>query len=319
MTSVSINSTAASALSLLTGSSRALEATQTRVASGRRVDEASDNAAYWSIATTMSADSMSLSSAEDATGLSAAITDTAALGMEAATSIVAEIQSKLILAQAVGTNRFAVNAEITQLKAQLGTIAQSSSFNGQNWLNLDAGQQPKVQSMVASVTSNGDGDVSVNVIDFDTAKSTLVSGQDAQDGLLTQSYSDSTKSGVAYDYHLLDANSAVPVAATSKEIAVSNTTTSDEFDGMISAMNSMMTNMIDASANLGATRSRIASSTEFLQDLQDITEIGIGRLVDADMEEEAAKLSAQKVQQQLQTIGLNIANNSMASSLKLFA
>lgn len=319
MTSVSINSTAASALSLLTGSSRALEATQTRVASGRRVDEASDNAAYWSIATTMSADSMSLSSAEDATGLSAAITDTAALGMEAATSIVAEIQSKLILAQAVGTNRFAVNAEITQLKAQLGTIAQSSSFNGQNWLNLDAGQQPKVQSMVASVTSNGDGDVSVNVIDFDTAKSTLVSGQDAQDGLLTQSYSGTTKSGVAYDYHLLDANSAVPVAATSKEIAVSDTTTSDEFDGMVSAMNSMMTNMIDASANLGATRSRIASSTEFLQDLQDITEIGIGRLVDADMEEEAAKLSAQKVQQQLQTIGLNIANNSMASSLKLFA
>ncbi|MBC7310966.1 MAG: flagellar hook associated protein, partial [Rhizobium sp.] len=216
-------------------------------------------------------------------------------------------------------NRSAVNAEITQLKAQLGTIAQSSSFNGQNWLNLEAGQQPKVQSMVASVTSNGDGDVSVNVIDFDTAKSTLISGEDAQDGLLTQSYSGTTRSGVAYDYHLLDANSAVPVAATSKEIAVSDTTTRDEFDGMISAMNTMMTNMIDASASLGATRSRIASSTEFVQDLQDITEIGIGRLVDADMEEESAKLSAQKVQQQLQTIGLNIANNSMGATLKLFA
>ncbi|MBW8322818.1 MAG: hypothetical protein K0M49_09615 [Arenimonas sp.] len=318
MTSVSFNSTAASALSLLTGSSRALEATQTRVASGKRVDEASDNTAYWSIATTMSADSMSLSSAEDATGLSAAITDTAALGMEAATSIVAEIQSKLILAQSVGTNRSAVNAEITQLKAQLGTIAQSSSFNGQNWLNLEAGQQPKVQSMVASVSSNGDGDVSVNVIDFDTAKSTLISGEEAQDGLLTQSYSGTTKSGVAYDYHLLDANSAVPVAATSKEISVSDTTTRDEFDGMISAMNTMMTNMIDASANLGATRSRIASSTEFVQDLQDITEIGIGRLVDADMEEESARLSAQKVQQQLQTIGLNMANNSMGATLRLF-
>ncbi len=88
---------------------------------------------------------------------------------------------------------------------------------------------------------------------------------------------------------------------------------------MISAMNSMMTSMIDASANLGATRSRIASNTEFLQDLQDITEIGIGRLVDADMEEDSARLSAQKVQQQLQTIGLNIANSSMGASLKLFA
>lgn len=319
MTSVSFNSTSASALSLLTGSSRALEATQTRVASGKRVDEASDNAAYWSIATTMSADNMSLSSAEDATGLAAAVTDTAALGMEMATSIVAEIQSRLVLAQAVGTNRSAVNAEITQLKEQLGTLAQSSAFNGQNWLNLDVGQQPKIQSMVASVTSNGNGDVSVNVIDFDTAKSTLISGQNAQDGLLTQSYSGTTKSGVVYDYHLLDANSAVPVAATSKEISISGTTTSDEFAGMISAMNSMMTSMIDASANLGATRSRIASNTEFLQDLQDITEIGIGRLVDADMEEDSARLSAQKVQQQLQTIGLNIANSSMGASLKLFA
>lgn len=319
MTSVSFNSTSASALSLLTGSSRTLEATQTRVASGKRVDEASDNAAYWSIATTMSADNMSLSSAEDATGLAAAVTDTAALGMEMATSIVAEIQSRLVLAQAVGTNRSAVNAEITQLKEQLGTLAQSSAFNGQNWLNLDVGQQPKIQSMVASVTSNGNGDVSVNVIDFDTAKSTLISGQNAQDGLLTQSYSGTTKSGVVYDYHLLDANSAVPVAATSKEISISGTTTSDEFAGMISAMNSMMTSMIDASANLGATRSRIASNTEFLQDLQDITEIGIGRLVDADMEEDSARLSAQKVQQQLQTIGLNIANSSMGASLKLFA
>ena len=319
MTSVSFNSTSASALSLLTGSSRALEATQTRVASGKRVDEASDNAAYWSIATTMSADNMSLSSAEDATGLAAAVTDTAALGMEMATSIVAEIQSRLVLAQAVGTNRSAVNAEITQLKEQLGTLAQSSAFNGQNWLNLDVGQQPKIQSMVASVTSNGNGDVSVNVIDFDTAKSTLISGQNAQDGLLTQSYSGTTKSGVVYDYHLLNANSAVPVAATSKEISISGTTTSDEFAGMISAMNSMMTSMIDASANLGATRSRIASNTEFLQDLQDITEIGIGRLVDADMEEDSARLSAQKVQQQLQTIGLNIANSSMGASLKLFA
>lgn len=319
MTSVSFNSTSASALSLLTGSSRTLEATQTRVASGKRVDEASDNAAYWSIATTMSADNMSLSSAEDATGLAAAVTDTAALGMEMATSIVAEIQSRLVLAQAVGTNRSAVNAEITQLKEQLGTLAQSSAFNGQNWLNLDVGQQPKIQSMVASVTSNGNGDVSVNVIDFDTAKSTLISGQNAQDGLLTQSYSGTTKSGVVYDYHLLDANSALPVAATSKEISISGTTTSDEFAGMISAMNSMMTSMIDASANLGATRSRIASNTEFLQDLQDITEIGIGRLVDADMEEDSARLSAQKVQQLLQTIGLNIANSSMGASLKLFA
>jgi len=318
MTSISINSTSASALSLLTGSSKALEATQTRVASGRRVNEAADNAAYWSIATTMSASNLSLSSAKDATGMAAAVADTAALGIEAATGIVAEIQSKLILAKSVGSDKNAINAEISQLKEQLGTIANSTSFNGQNWLNLEAGQSPKVESMVASVSSNADGEVSINVIDFDTAQSTLSSSGAASDGMLTKAYSGTTKSGASYEYYLLDANSAVPAPATAQEIKISQNTTSGELDGMISAVSSMLSNLTDAGAALGATRSRISSNTEFLNDLEDITAIGIGRLVDADMEEEATKLSAQKVQQQLQTIGLNIANSNMASTLALF-
>jgi flagellin len=319
MYSSSINATASSALSLLGGTSRAVTETTTRVASGRDVNRAADNAAYWSIATTMKSSNLSLSSAEDAQAFSAAIADTAAVGMAAATDIMSQIQSKLILAKSPGVDRDAVNSEISQLKEQLTTVIDSSSFNGQNWLKTAAGERPKVESMVGSVTSDGNGDVSVNVLDFDKASSTLVAKGDATDGLLTRAYSGISQSGAAYDYYLLDAGSVVPNAAGAREIGVSKDTTSDEIDGMISAVNSMMASMIDGGSEIGATSSRISSNVDFLKSLQDITEIGIGRMVDTDMEEQAARLSAQGVQQQLQTIGLNITNASMAKTMMLFA
>jgi len=316
---VSINATSASALALLTGTSKGLEATQTKVASGHRINEARDNAAYWSIATTMKAHNLSLSSAEDATGISAAIADTAALGLQAATDIVSEIQSKLVMAKAIGSNKGAINDEITQLKAQLGTVAASSSFNGQNWLKTDAGQQPKVTSMVASVTSNADGDLNVNVIDFDTAASNLVAGGSAADGLLTRSYSGTSSDGSSYEYFLLDAGSTTPPPSTAKEIALSDdATSSSDIDGMISSVNAMLSGLTNAGAAVGATSSRIAAGTEFLKDLQDVNALSIGRLVDADMGEESTRLKAQQAQQLLQTQGLNIANYQQKSVLSLF-
>ncbi|MBT9372470.1 flagellin [Rhizobium sp. CSW-27] len=319
MFSTSLNPTASSALSLLGGTSRAVNETATRVASGREVQKAADNAAYWSIATTMKSSNLSLSSAEDAQAFSAAIADTASVGMQAATDIMAEIQSKLILAKSPGVDKDVVNKEISQLKEQLTTVVDSSSFNGQNWLKTGAGETPTVQSMVGSVTSNQGGDVEINMIDFDKGKSTLVAEGDAADGVLTRSYSGTSQAGSSYDYYLLDAGSATPNGAGAREIAVSSTTTNDEIDGMLSALNSMMSQMVDGGAEIGSTSSRIASNTDFLQTLQDVTSIGIGRLVDADMEEEAVRLSSQAAQQQLQTISLNIANASMSRSLMLFA
>lgn len=314
----SINPTSASALAYLTGSTRALSQTNGQIASGLAVKSASDNAAYWSIATTMKSSNLSLSSAEDAQAISAATADTAAVGIEAASNIMDQIQSKLIMAKSAGVDKNALNREITQLKDQLQTVTNSSSFSGQNWLKTDSSTSPQVKSLVGSVTSNANGDVAINVIDFDTAKSNLVAGGDASDGLLTKSYSGITKSGAAYDYHLLDVNSQTPVSASSKEIGLSDSTTSDEIDGMISALNSMQRGLTDAASNVGSISSRVSSNADFLQTLQDVTAIGVGRLQDADMEEQSVRRAALSAQAQLQTIGLNIANASMANTLQLF-
>ncbi|PWE57107.1 flagellar hook associated protein [Metarhizobium album] len=312
------NATAASALSLLTGSSKALERNTIHVAAGRNINEAADNAAYWSIAKAMESTGMALSSAEDASGLAAATADTAALGMEAATGIVSEIQAKLILARSSGADKNAINSEITQLKAQLGTVSASTSFSGENWLNAGAGATPGVKSLVASVSTGEDGTTNVNTIEFDTGTTTLTSSNNAADGMLTRAYSGTTGNGSPYEYYMLDAGSTTPAPATAKEIKISDATTNNELDGMISATNSMLSSLTDAGAKLGATASRISANTEFVKSLQETNQRSIGRLVDADMEESVVKQRSLMAQQQLQTIGLNIINNRAKATLDLF-
>ena len=50
----------------------------------------------------------------------------------------------------------------------------------------------------------------------------------------------------------------------------------------------------------------------------DAIEAGVSRLIDADMEEESAKLSAVQTQQQLAIQSLSIANSSSQNLLSLF-
>lgn len=314
MSGISMNSTAAAALSLLTGSNKALEDQQRVVSVGKRVASAEDNAAYWSISKAMNSHSMAMSAAMDASELGAATADAASVGMSKATELVQNIQTKLIMAKAVGADKGALNTEITQLKDQLGTVLKSSGFSGQNWLSSGSAQ-PGTTSLVASVSATKTG-TQVNTIDFDTSKTNLASTGNAQDGLLTKSYTGTTKSGAAYDYHLLDVGSATP--ASGSQIAVSNSTTSDQLDGMISAVGDMLNSMWNGGAELGAVSSRLSGNSEIMQRMKDSLDISTGKLVDANMEEASAKLAAAKAQSQLQTMGLSIANQQSQSVLSLF-
>ena len=71
MSSLLTNTAAMTALQTLRNVNSALETTQNRISTGQRVATASDNSAYWSIATTMRSDNAALSAVSDALGFSA--------------------------------------------------------------------------------------------------------------------------------------------------------------------------------------------------------------------------------------------------------
>jgi flagellin len=313
------NTAAIAALDTLRSINAGLNETQSRVSSGYRVESASDNAAYWSIATTMRSDNKALSAVSDALGLGAAKTDTAYTGMEAAIEVVTEIKAKLVAAREPGVDKDKINKELTELKSQLSSISESASFSGENWLYNESTTAVGTKEMVGSFVRAADGTVSVELLSFDAATSVLIDTNTATRGLLTKDYSvavdDGTASGTTMTYFLVDAGGT---GTSGSVVALSSATTDDQIEGMISAVDSMLSDMTDVAATLGATNSRLEMQDEFVADLMDVIDTGVGRLVDADMNEESTRLKALQTQQQLGIQALSIANSNSENVLSLF-
>lgn len=319
MTSIMTNNNAIAALNTLRSISGDLEKTQNNISTGYRVNTASDNAAYWSIATTMRSDKSAMSTVQDALGLAAAKTDTAYTGLNSAIDVVTEIKSKLVAAREPGVDKLKINAELTELKNQLVSVSESASFSGQNWLyNNDSSPNGSIE-MVGSFNRTDTGSVSVGVLKFDTATSTLIDTKDAQNGLLTKDVTVTVPAGTTTTtatYFLVSAGTSTGGSGT--EIKLDASTSSDAIDGMISAVDSMLGSMTDSAATLGATNSRITMQNNFVADLMDTIDKGVGRLVDADMNQESTKLKALQTQQQLGIQALSIANSDSQNILSLF-
>ncbi|PKA39244.1 flagellin [Rhizobium sullae] len=299
MSSILTNTAAMAALQTLRGVNQSLKETQDHVSSGLRVGKAADNAAYWSIATTMRSDNKALSAVSDALGLGAAKVDTAYAAMDSAIDIVSEIKAKLVAASEAGVDKAKIQEEIDQLQEQLLSIAQSASFSGENWV---AGEGTK--SVVSTFVRDGSNAVSVKQTEYildDSSVGNVLFGMSG--GLIeTSTGIIGTSNGTIGSVYKMD---------------ITNFTTSDV--GLaLTAVESALKAMTSAGAQLGSISTRIQLQEDFVSALSDSIDSGIGRLIDADMEEESSKLTALQTQQQLAIQSLSIANSASQNILSLF-
>ena len=392
MSSLLTNASAMTALQTLSQINKDLAATQSRVSTGQKVSTASDNAAYWSIATTMRSDNAALSAVQDALGLGASKVDTAYAGMEQAVEYIKEIKNKLITAQEPSADRATLQEDIAQLQDQLRGIAESASFSGENWLQADitAGGGSITKSVVSSFVRDSSGNVAVTTIEYMLNSSTVLYDMGGNTGLLDSttsiegaSFTMNINIGGVVSAHTVQAfttddviaagagastfdgsyasdgaNNYVKVADDTWVLAVDQTTVTDQevqyedsggnlwavdttavaaattssidtltigtgttlaqLDGMMQMVETALSAVTSATAALGSVSSRIGLQNDFISKLTDSLERGIGRLVDADMEAESAKLSALQVQQQLAIQSLSIANSNAQNILTLF-
>lgn len=424
------NAAAMAALQTLRMIDKNLEITQSRVSSGYRVETAADNAAYWSISTTMRSDNDALSAVADALGLGAARVDTAYGALDSAIAVITEMRAKIVAANGVGTDRNKIQEEISQLQDQLRSISESASFSGENWLqaNISDGGTPAVlrpidKNIVASFTRSSSGAVGVTTVTYVLDESTVLfdlSG--GKKGILdsdalfvdqdevevipivrdTSTVPEtvtkdpyaikylSTADIVALGTHtatgsnlyldgsgsagymrlggdrwvpVVDADPALtgatdPVMVTSSPAAswffdvaggtaldtrnfgfsvstfslddlqslssqmeafTGNAYTEDDVLNMLlSVVDSRFEKMTSAASALGSLQSRIKLQDDFVSSLMDVIDKGIGRLVDADMNEESTRLKALQTQQQLGIQALSIANSNAENILQLF-
>ncbi|MEY9179287.1 flagellin [Bradyrhizobium sp. USDA 326] len=301
MSSLLTNSTAMTALQTLRSVGSQLSTTQNRISTGQRVATASDNAAYWSIATSMRSDNAALSAVSDSLGLSAATVDTE---YTALTTVIGDkdsgltkLQSLLVQAKTAGIDRTKIQADVTQIQQQMKSTANAATFNGINWLSTTTGTTPTSFSLVSSYSRVG-GTPTIGSITVTTANYTLYSS--TQTGIL-----DTVSGSASVD--------TINISALTDSAADQTT-----LDGYIAQVTTAINSVAASAANLGAVKNRISTNTEFVKSLMDSVDRGVGQLVDADMNAESTRLAALQVQQQLGVQALSIANNSSQSILSLF-
>ncbi|MBR0699736.1 flagellin [Bradyrhizobium diazoefficiens] len=300
MSSLLTNSSAMTALQTLRSVSSQLSTTQSRISTGQRVATAADNAAYWSIATSMRADNAALSAVSDSLGLSAATVDTEYTALNKvlgdSNSGLTKLQSLLVEAKTAGIDRSKIQSEITQIQQDMKNVASAATFNGVNWLSTNA-STPTTVNLVSSFSRVGS-----------TPTTSSITVTVANYSLYTASTSGilDTVSGSA-SVNTLNIGALTDSAADQTIL-----------DGYIAQVTAAIGTVSSGAANLGAIKNRISNNSEFVKSLMDSVDRGIGQLVDADMNQESTRLAALQVQQQLGVQALSIANNNSQSILSLF-
>jgi flagellin len=343
--SINTNFAAQTALASLNQTNKSMLQTQNRISTGFRVATAEDNAAYWSMATSMRADNKSLSAVNDALGIGAATIDVAYTGMNAAIDVVKEMGAKLVAARQPGVDKAKVQSEIDELQNQLRSIAKGATIAGQNWLGVDTGsgayqaEASIVASFARSAGVNG-SQVDVGTLAVDVGSNFLLNANtDGAGDVADSGGAAANELGILGSARLsIDDADAATAARGSIDAAgtivivnydVDNATvapaeiditdaTDAEMDDYIQAVDAALTEMTTAATNLGSTKKRIDIQKSFVGSLMSALDRGISTLVDADMNAESTRLQALQVQQQLGIQALSIANSSSQNILSLF-
>jgi flagellin len=295
VSSILTNTSAMTALTTLRAINSDLETTQNRISTGKAVSSAADNAAYWSISTTMNSDVSTMKAVTNSLGLAKSQADTAANGINSLVGLLKDYRDRLASAAQPGMDKEKIGTELNQLKSQMVTIVNASATNGVNWLTgagTGAGATDTSFDVVSGVT-RGSTATAIEKINISFKVNTAAAGDPAD-----------------------NKNASELLAAVTGTLTASATTASIET--ALTAVDKTLSNLTKLGSMFGASSTRIQLQTEFTKTLSDSLSRGVGSLVDADLDGESTKLKALQTQQQLAVQALSIANSNTQTILSLF-
>lgn len=364
MTSILTNNASIAALDILRNIGSQLGTEQNRISAGMRVANAADNAAYWSISTTMRSETMAMSAVTDSIGLASAIVDTAYAAMETVHQSFVEIRNLAITASDMPQPEFKnliiggysldeyygksqvadIEQQMQQLQDQARDAMVSASFSGVNLLYNPKGQAEKASQRTYSFVI-GYGEAKVQTLDV-KAMDLLLLNDDS--GYPMSHPSDYNPEKALFDLgDIVDVpDSFVPAYASWYNILLTNPVTGDyeaydtdasfnlmrlennllrnggdragAYSNFVSYIETKLQGVADRMSYLGSIQSSLDTYEELNKSRMDAVTTGVGRLVDADMNEASTRLRALESQQQLAVQALSIANASPDTLLQLF-
>lgn len=295
---ISINTSSALALQSIRSVNIDLTATQNRISTGLKVASAKDNAGIWATAQTIRSEISGAAAIDDGIATLKGKADVAANATSTVSDLLVKIRDKLSAAQASGSDLTSIGNEISAIQTQITAVIAGAKFQGQNWLDNTVTTAPAVVIGAAS-----DGTTTSLSLAL-TTDMDLYDATTAANGSLS-------KNGTASGASILSfaVTSATTQTASTGSMSIAN---------MISDVATALTSVNKAAAAFGSFSNSLESTQGFLKNLNTIKQTALGNLVDANMEEESAKLQALQVKQQLAYQGLSIANQANQNVLRLF-
>lgn len=314
MTSLITNTSAMNALTALRSVNKDLATTQDRISTGKEVQSAKDNSAYFQISKTMEGDRAAYDSINSGLTLTKNSLSTARLGAESIQDLSKQFIEKVAFAQGAKGGFDEIEQDLGELVKQMETMLSQSTFNGDDMLGAGAtlGDAGEIDAETGAITRTGDSAAAAGQPDVG-ADRTVVTGITRAGG--TYGTTDITVS--THDMKQLVADFKV-ISEGFATAAKDGEHGANFLAGALVSAESVLKDVTSIATTLGQNEKSVENQQEFLNKLVNNIDTGIGGMIDANMEEEAARLQALQTQQQLATQALSIANSGPSNIMALF-
>jgi flagellin len=312
MTVIASNVSALRAQNATTQANAGLQQAMERLSTGKRINSAKDDAAGLAIATKMTAEIRGLNAATRNSNDGISVTQVAEGAMGEVSNILQRMRELAVQASSgtvSDTDRSGIQAEVSQLKQQITSIASRTSFNGISLMNgsatLASGGTGTKITIQAGNNAGETVDVEIKAVDLESLGLKGAVDLDG-DGATTTKFDanndgDNTDTGVDIDEATYDLDVSTQKGA---ELAL----------GVLEkAINSTSAGR----ATLGGIQSRLETTVNNLtSQVTNLTDAR-SRIEDADFSQESTALAKNQILSQASTAMLAQANQSQQGVLSL--
>lgn len=256
-----------------------IDRTQERLSTGKKVNNALDDALSFFKARSLNDRASDLATVKDGITEGINVIKSATQGLESVESTLK--QMKAIAASAKSstdtTTRNKLASQYNELRSQVDNLTEDASYNGVNLIKASA---------------------DTLTVKFNEQSSTTLKNELVISGIDTTASAMSVTSAVNANW-----------AATSFVSTI---------DADIAKIDTALTTVRNTAQQLGTNSSMLSIRQDFTSELINTLQGGAGQLVNADLNEESANMLALQTRQSLGTISLSIAQQSEQAVLRLF-
>jgi len=302
MGDVSLNIATRQNLLSLQRTSTLIGRTQERLATGLKVNSATDDALAFFKARNLNSRATDLTSIKDGISDGVNIVRAAVQGLEAIESVLKQMKalSQSAISSPESSTRSKLASQFNELRTQVDNLSEDAKFNGINLLkNTTADFAAGADNLTVRFNENQDDVAGASTGALNQLVVSGVSGSDFASIMA----SSATATGTAGTTTVWGQTGAAAITA---------------INSAIRGVESALVTVRQVAQTLGTNSSLMEIRRTFTQDLVNTLRGGASQLVNADINEESANLLSLQTRQQLGTISLAIAQQSEQPVLSLF-